>query len=101
VIVERKDCKLHSWSLADRETQSHSIVVSAQGWIVVNPLGVAEPTVGGNEHPSQQLLNPGGISDKCFASGTLKYLSFNNYAHKLWNYECFHYKNDFLVFNKY
>jgi hypothetical protein len=33
------------------ETQSHSIVVSARGWLVVNPLGVAEPTVGWKRVP--------------------------------------------------
>jgi hypothetical protein len=46
VIAERKDCNLRSWSLADRETQSQSIMVLARGWLVVNPLGVATPTVG-------------------------------------------------------
>jgi hypothetical protein len=30
--------------------------------------------LGGNELPSQQLLNLGVISNKCFASGTLKYI---------------------------
>jgi hypothetical protein len=46
---------------------------------VVNPLGVA-------------------ISDKCSASGTLKYVYFDSYAHKLRNCECFHYKNVCVVF---
>jgi hypothetical protein len=33
------------------KTQSHSIVVSAPGWLVVNPLGVAKPTVGWKRAP--------------------------------------------------
>ena len=47
----REDCNLRSWALADGETQSQSIVVSARGWLVVNPLGVAEPTVGWKRAP--------------------------------------------------
>jgi hypothetical protein len=41
--------------------------------------------LGGNEHPSQQLLDPSVISDKCFASGILIYICAysDNYAHKL------------------
>jgi hypothetical protein len=67
VIAERKDCNLRSWSLADRETQSQSIVVSARGWLVVNPLGVAEPTVGWKRAPLSVVAPISGvISDKCF-----------------------------------
>jgi hypothetical protein len=67
VIAERKDCNLRSWSLADRETQSQSIVVSARGWLVVNPLGVAEPTVGWKRAPLSVVAPTSGvISDKCF-----------------------------------
>ena len=51
MIAEGKDCNLRSWALADRETQSHSIVVSALGWLVVNPVGVATPTVGWKRAP--------------------------------------------------
>jgi hypothetical protein len=67
VIAERKDCNLRSWSLADRETQSQSIVVSARGWLVVNPLGVAEPTVGWKRAPLSVVVPTSGvISDKYF-----------------------------------
>jgi hypothetical protein len=34
-----------------KKTQSHSIVVSAWGWLVVNPLGVVEPIVGWKRAP--------------------------------------------------
>ena len=67
MIAEREDCNLRSWSLADKETQSQSIVVSARGWLVVNPLGVAEPTVGWKQAPLSVVATTSGvISDKCF-----------------------------------
>ena len=43
------------WKTERRKSQD--IVVSARGWLVVNPVGVATPTVGWNEHPSQRLLS--------------------------------------------
>jgi hypothetical protein len=68
VIAEREDCNLRSWSLEDRETQSQNIVVSAQGWLVVNPLGVIEPTVGWKRAPLSAVAPTSEvISDKCFA----------------------------------
>ena len=39
---------LNFWQI---ETQSHSIVVQAQGWLVVNPFRIAEPTVGWKRAP--------------------------------------------------
>ena len=49
------------------EMQSRSIVVSARGWLVVNPLGVAEPTVGWKRAPLLvDAPTLGVISDKCF-----------------------------------
>ena len=49
------------------ETQSRSIVVSARGWPVVNPLGVAEPTVGWQRAPLSAVTPISEvISDKCF-----------------------------------
>jgi hypothetical protein len=63
----REDCNLRSWALADGETQSQSIVVSARGWLVVNPLGVAEPTVGWKRAPLSVVAPTSEvISDKCF-----------------------------------
>jgi len=63
----REDCNLRSWALADGETQSQSIVVSARGWLVVNPLGVAEPTVGWKRAPLSAVASIAElISDKCF-----------------------------------
>jgi hypothetical protein len=52
---------------------------------VVNPLGVAEPTVGETSTPLSSCLTPGVISDKCFDSGILKYIYVysDNYAHRL------------------
>jgi hypothetical protein len=67
VIAERKDCNLHSWSLADREMQSQGIVVSARGWLVVNPLGVATPMVGWKRAPLSAVAPIYEVtSDKCF-----------------------------------
>ena len=67
MIAERKECNLHSWSLADRETQSQSIVVSSRGWLVVNPLGIDEPTVGWKRAPLSAVAPTSEvISDKCF-----------------------------------
>ena len=67
MIAERKDCNLRSWSLVDRETQSQSIVVLAQGWIVVNPFRVVEPTVGWKRAPLSVVVPTlGVISDKYF-----------------------------------
>ena len=63
----REDCNLRSWELADGETQSQSIMVSAQGWLVVNPLGVTEPTVGWKRAPLSVVAPISEvISDKCF-----------------------------------
>jgi hypothetical protein len=63
----REDCNLRSWALADGETQSQSIVVSARGWLVVNPLGVAEPTVGWKRAPLSAVASIAELtSDKCF-----------------------------------
>jgi hypothetical protein len=57
------------------ETQSCSIVVSAWEWLVVNPFGVAEPTVGWKRTPlSAVAITPGVISDKCFISCILKFI---------------------------
>jgi hypothetical protein len=42
---------------------------------VVNPLGVAKPMVGWKRAPLlASCIIPGVISDKCFASGILKYI---------------------------
>jgi hypothetical protein len=75
VIAERKDCNLRSWSLADRETQSQSIVVSAWEWLVVNPSGVTEPTVGWKRaRLSVVAPTSGGISDKYLTYCILKFI---------------------------
>jgi hypothetical protein len=51
---------------------------------VVNLLGVDKPTVGWKRAPlSVVALTSGVISDKCFASSSLKYMYSDNYAHKL------------------
>jgi hypothetical protein len=51
---------------ANREMQSQSIVVSARGWLVVNPLGVATPTVGWKRAPLSAVAPTSEvISDKC------------------------------------
>ena len=47
--------------------RSQDIVVSARGWLVVNPLGVATPTVGWRWAPlSAVAFIAELISDKCF-----------------------------------
>jgi hypothetical protein len=45
VIALKKESNfvLGHWKI---KTHSHGIMVSAWGWLVVNPLGVAEPMVG-------------------------------------------------------
>ena len=48
--------------------------------------------------PLSSYITPGVIPDKCFAFGILKYMYSDNYAHKLWNYEWFHYENVYVVF---
>jgi hypothetical protein len=63
---------------------SHSIVVSARGWLVVNPMGFAKPMVGWKRAPlSAVALTSGVIFDNCFSSGSLKYMYSDNYAHKM------------------
>ena len=58
-----------------RETQSQSIVVSARGWLVVNPLGVPEPTVGWKRAPLSVVAPTSGvISDKYFMYCLLKFI---------------------------
>jgi hypothetical protein len=48
--------------------RSQDIVVSARGWLVVNPVGVATPTVGWKRAPlSAVAFIAELISDKCFA----------------------------------
>jgi hypothetical protein len=48
--------------------RSQDIVVSARGWLVVNPVGVATPTVGWKRAPlSVVAFIAELISDKCFA----------------------------------
>ena len=39
------------------ETQSHNIVVSARGWLVVDPLGVTKPTVGWKRTPLSAVMS--------------------------------------------
>jgi hypothetical protein len=42
---------------------------------VVNPLGVAEPTVGWKRAPLSAVVSPSEvISDKCFSFGILKFI---------------------------
>ena len=42
-------------------------MVSARGWLVVNPLGVDEPTVGWKRAPLLAVaITSGVISDKCY-----------------------------------
>jgi hypothetical protein len=65
----REDCNLRSWALADRERRrSQDIVVSARGWLVVNPLGVTTPTVGWKRAPLSAVASIAELtSDKCFS----------------------------------
>jgi len=54
------------WKTGRRKSQD--IVVSARGWLVVNPVGVATPTVGWKRAPlSAVAFIAELISDKCFA----------------------------------
>jgi hypothetical protein len=47
--------------------RSREIVVSARGWLVVNPFGVATPTVGRKRAPLSAVATiVEVISDKCF-----------------------------------
>ena len=53
--------------------RSQDIVVSARGWLVVNPVGVATPTVGWKRAPLSAVASTAEvISDKCFATLHLK-----------------------------
>ena len=74
--------------------RSREIVVSARGWLVVNPFGVATPTVGRKRAPLSAVATiVEVISDKCFT-----YIAFWNlyavtYIHGLWNCKCFLWRN--------
>jgi hypothetical protein len=53
------------WKTGRRKSQD--IVVSARGWLVVNPVGVATPTVGWKRAPLSAVATiVEVISDKCF-----------------------------------
>jgi hypothetical protein len=53
------------WQTERRRSQD--IVVSARGWLVVNPVGVATPTVGWKRAPLSAVASIAeAISDKCF-----------------------------------
>jgi hypothetical protein len=53
------------WQTGRRRSQN--IVVSARGWLVVNPSGVATPMVGWKRAPLSTVVPiPEVISDKCF-----------------------------------
>jgi hypothetical protein len=54
------------WQIGRRRSQN--IVASARGWLVVNPLGVATPTVGWKRAPLSAVASIAEvISDKCFS----------------------------------
>jgi hypothetical protein len=60
------------WKTGRRESQN--IVVSARGWLVVNPVGVATPTVGWKRAPLSAVASIAIItSDKYFA-----YVAYRN-----------------------
>jgi hypothetical protein len=60
------------WKTGRRESQN--IVVSARGWLVVNPVGVAMPTVGWKRAPLSAVASIAIItSDKYFA-----YVAYRN-----------------------
>jgi hypothetical protein len=50
VIAERKESNLRSWSLENKDIVSQHRGLSS-GWLVVNPLGFPEPTVGWKRAP--------------------------------------------------
>jgi hypothetical protein len=57
---------LGHWQAERRKSQD--IVVSARGWLVVNPFGVATPMVGWKRAPLSAVISITKlISDKCFA----------------------------------
>jgi hypothetical protein len=76
------------WQTERRRSQD--IVVSARGWLVVNPLGVTTPTVGWKRAPLSAVASIAEvISDKCFA-----YIAFEIYMLSYmfidwWNCKCF------------
>jgi len=76
------------WQTERRRSQD--IVVSARGWLVVNPVGVATPTVGWKRAPLSAVASIAEvISDKCFACIAFWNLYAVTYIHGLWNCKCF------------
>jgi 3-deoxy-D-arabino-heptulosonate 7-phosphate (DAHP) synthase len=61
VIAERKDCNLHSWSLADRETQSQQHRGLSSGVASGKSVGVATPTVGWKRAPLSAVTPISGV----------------------------------------
>ena len=93
MIAGRKGIgNLRSWALADRERRkSQDIVVSARGWLVVNLVGVATPTVGWKRAPLSAVVSIAEV----FLISVLLILHFEIYMLSymfmgLWNCKCFH-----------
>jgi hypothetical protein len=79
--------------------QSPNIVVSAQGWLLVNPLGVVEPTVGWKRAPLSAIaITYGVIFDKCFTFCILKFICRRLCSQSVQFYEWFEYKTACVVF---
>ena len=86
------------WQTERRRSQD--VMVSARGWLVVNPVGVATPTVGWKWAPLSAVASiTEVIYDKCFAYTTFWNLYVVTYVHGLWNCKCFLWRN--CLYNNY
>ena len=69
-VSDRREEGIATFALGHWQTERRrlqDIVVSARGWLVVNPVGVAMPTVEWKRAPLSTVVPiPEVISDKCF-----------------------------------
>jgi hypothetical protein len=77
-VSDRREEGIATFAPGHWQTERHrsqDIVVSARGWLVVNPLGVTTPTVGWKRAPLSAVASIAEvISDKCFAYIALKFI---------------------------